>query len=213
MIRTCQKRKGPFTLIELLVVIAIIAILAAMLLPALAKAKDKALSISCINNLKQYGLGLMMYAGDNKEMTPPLGWITAATPIGPFGLTGCWFCPVCGPWISSYISDTKVYQCPATAGNIGNSGHGSYGFNCPVNAIKTVNAKTPSEVPSFADANCHYINPANNGNCGACGNTPPCSRVAWDRHGDGLNMVYMDGHATWMNKNKADARNYNWTLH
>lgn len=151
-----MKTKRGFTLIELLVVIAIISILAAMLLPALAKAKERANRAACLSNLRQWGLSLNMYLDDNNQVFPDFS-IPSTTPGAPSGYSqdkirwtdlasfaaagsgnSAWFNA-----LPTYVSQLPLAQYAASPANFVN---GRSVFNCPSATFQPAEVDTLTRV-------------------------------------------------------------------
>jgi len=212
---------GGFTLIELLVVIAIIAILAAMLLPALQSAREKARAISCMNNMRQLGTACILYTTDNDGHYPkvPDGGLRNC-PAGAWQHRAHWDAELETGALWPYVNTTKAYMCPSDKGE-GESGRPderiySYSFNYQVNSnasnyagcdnpsIKISKIPRPSDrILMFEEAR------PNDGNCVW---TSTSDRMT-DRHSGQGNFIFCDGHyesaseeEVWANPSYCDLR-------
>ena len=203
-----MKRRPAFTLIELLVVIAIIAILAAMLLPALSKAREKARAISCVSNLKQVALGMRMYLDDNADTIPQrygLGYGYSAQEWARSGkqVTTEWG-NIAGH-IGPYVGDPKTFICPSST--IDPSGSWTtaetrvaYCYGLSRNADgKTTNAyvtlitdfNSPSQRILFTETENAYLQ-----------SDLLYSRISSRHGGNAINASFLDGHVESFNPNK-----------
>jgi len=203
-----------FTLIELLVVIAIIAILAAILFPVFAQAREKARQSTCLSNTKQLGLSIMMYTDDYDETLPPSTILdsTMTTQIGYWSTA-----------VQPYIKNLKILVCPSAKKFPIWSGSTTYGFNsdylCPNPSVSTSDwsettgctalgkiAKT-AETVMLADID-FILNPDGTMQSQPKAKAPYHAQewgvwtqnCATNRHNGGFTITWCDGHSTYAKK-------------
>ena len=204
-----MSRRNRFTLIELLVVIAIIGILAAMLLPSLSKAREKARQASCLSNCKQIELGILQYTVDEDEYLPPSKYHNASAPSDPL-----WITELC----KMYTAGFDVWSCPSNPSDNIVTSYGDAPFHQVFNydgvhglggdwytTLTTAFHLSEQEKPSdTVGGNCFW--PPFIG----WGGYLNYSEIQWVRaaciasyghdsfcHNDGSNLMFVDGHAKW----------------
>jgi prepilin-type N-terminal cleavage/methylation domain-containing protein/prepilin-type processing-associated H-X9-DG protein len=188
------KLNKGFTLIELLVVIAIIGILAGILLPVLSRARESARKTQCMSNVKQIGMGLIMYANENNESFP-------SDTTGAMASLNLLY--------DTYISDSRVFNCPSdttvtTATNAGisvyvsggsaeefTSAQCSYGYDSSHTQADDADVALAADRPSTGSGttNLDQNSPNHGGTYSSSGD---------DTAGRGQNVVYVDGHVEFV---------------
>jgi prepilin-type N-terminal cleavage/methylation domain-containing protein/prepilin-type processing-associated H-X9-DG protein len=193
-------RRG-FTLIELLVVIAIIAILAAILFPVFARAREKARQATCGSNLKQWMTSALMYAQDYDERFPQHGTRCSGDPTHVNDV-----CQL--DKLQPYVKNTQLRECPSNPGVV------DYGWNLAHSDIWggpiLAKFRFPSETVVLACTNrgAPYIRWPKGTNC--CTATTACLS---DWHNEGTNIGFCDGHVKWMKLSAVESDSAAGRLH
>ncbi len=200
-----MRSRHGFTLIELLVVIAIIAILAAILFPVFARAREKARQSSCLSNLKQVATAELMYEQDYDQHTG-----CYCDTIGASSRARMSWCDMLAP----YVKNTQVFVCPSstltwrTVWSLNVAHVGSYGCNITNTGSLVMGSyyylyayrstslfQSPAETLLFTECDSNSPNdPYVRFNTGAS------MQYVGTPHNDGANVTFFDGHAKWMSR-------------
>jgi prepilin-type N-terminal cleavage/methylation domain-containing protein/prepilin-type processing-associated H-X9-DG protein len=214
--RSMHMTRRGFTLIELLVVIAIIAILAAILFPVFAKAREKARQSSCLSNVKQMAIATLSYCQDYDERFPgAYQWAYGVVaPIRGFIDSGGAL--YTAELVLPYTKNSQIFLCPSSQS--GSITSGDYGWNtnlCPfgTGGINLGTIVSPASCFMLLDSGCYGVSYGNVGTTatyafwyvpGTASGSATAMSSAWltsdyqsGRHNQGVNIAFCDGHAKW----------------